>query len=53
MLLIWMKASDVLWYYFGFLIPGLIFTMIIIPTWSKQDSISQTMAVQRVKILQR
>eukprot|EP00903_Cladosiphon_okamuranus_P011813 g11101.t1 len=52
LLLVWMKAHEVFWYYFGFLVPVLFFTAIICPMWSKQDSITKTLACHRVKVLQ-
>lgn len=53
LLLVWMKADEVFWYYFGFLVPVIAFTGIIVPMWSKQDSIAKTLACHRVRVLQR
>eukprot|EP00752_Nemacystus_decipiens_P013327 g11801.t1 len=52
LLLVWVKADEVLWVYFGFTVPAVVFSMIIIPTWSKQDSIFRAMSSHRVRVLQ-
>ncbi|CAM9620212.1 unnamed protein product [Ectocarpus sp. 6 AP-2014] len=52
LLLIWMKADEVLWFYYGFTIPALIYSLIVVPTWSKQDSILKALTAQRIKVIQ-
>eukprot|EP00903_Cladosiphon_okamuranus_P008684 g8320.t2 len=52
LLLLWFKADKVLWAYCGFTVPAVVFTLIIIPTWSKQDSILGSMSYHRVSVLQ-
>lgn len=53
LLLIWMKADEVLWFYYGFTVPALIYTLVVVPTWAKQDSIFKALTAQRIKVLQR
>lgn len=50
MLLVWMKADMVLWYYIGFAVPSIVFSCIIIPLWSKAK---YGMACYRIKVIQR
>lgn len=52
-MLIWITADAVKWMYFGFTVPALIFAAIVVPSWSKQDSVFDAMATHRIKVLQR
>lgn len=53
MLLLWVNAENVLWMYFGFIAPALVFSLIVIPMWSKQDSIFGAISSHRVSVIQR
>ena len=53
LLLVWLMADEVLWVYFGFTVPAIVFSLIIIPSWSKQDSVFRAMASHRVRVIQR
>ncbi|CAM9352639.1 unnamed protein product [Scytosiphon promiscuus] len=52
MMLILIKADEVRWFYFGFTVPAIVFALIVIPSWSRQDSIFRSMPSQRVNVLQ-
>eukprot|EP00903_Cladosiphon_okamuranus_P011815 g11103.t1 len=52
LLLVWLKADGVLWVYFGFTVPAAVFALVVVPSWSKQDSIFRAMASHRVRVLQ-
>ncbi|CAM9997739.1 unnamed protein product, partial [Ectocarpus fasciculatus] len=52
LLLIWLEADQVLWFYYGFTVPALFFALVVVPIWSKQDSIFKALTAQRIKVLQ-
>ncbi|CAM9712879.1 unnamed protein product, partial [Hapterophycus canaliculatus] len=49
MLLIYIKADSVLWYYSGFAVPSILIVSVIMPIWAKQP---YGMPVHRVRVIQ-
>ncbi|CAM9197832.1 unnamed protein product, partial [Scytosiphon promiscuus] len=49
LLLVWVAADGVLWYHSAFVLPAIVFAVVIMPLWSKQR---YGMACHRTKIIQ-
>lgn len=49
MLLIYIEADTVLWYYSGFAVPSILMVSVVMPIWAKQP---YGMPVHRVRVIQ-